>query len=101
MSWLNQPFTDGAPIQESNDNAKDEKPFKRSSALIFMLPGQLLFWGLTVYLLSDGQYKTILGLAVYVILSNLFSGSDERYDIWTIQYWSTDIFLKFFSSPVK
>ena len=90
---MDQPFNSGSPKTATN-TAGDVKPVKRSAILLSMIPGQLLFWGILIYAMGEGNSKALLGLVVYVILANIFISGKKLYDIWSIQYWGTDIFFK-------
>ena len=103
MSWLSAPFNSGEKrIATEEETVKEtEKPLKRWIVLLLMLPGQIFFWCLIIYNLSIGNKEALLGIVGYVIVANIFSSGKKTYDLWTIQYWDTDIFFKIILFPGK
>ena len=99
MSWFDKPFISGTPKASNENTSTESKPLKRSTALLLMIPGLILFVVMIIYALNEGDNKALLGIGVYIILANILSSGKRTYDIWTIRYWSNDIFFKILFFP--
>jgi hypothetical protein len=99
MSWMNQPFNDGI-VQAADENISTEsRPLKRSTVLLLLLPGLILFIFLIGYFIEEGGLGGIVGLSVYIILANVLTSKVRNLKWWNFSYWTTDIFLKIIFLP--